>query len=156
MAHVLRRHIRTGITVALALVLVGIAGVAAAAETCIELNTTPSVLYRLVVTQPSPTTASVVGTITRGAVTGVVTGAGALIGGAFEVTLQASDIRVSFAVGDDALTTTTTHLQLNGPAFTSGPFQAAFVGYFESGHGSGQLTALEEGTATVVACPPLQ
>jgi hypothetical protein len=109
-----------------------------------------------VVTQPGHNTASVVGTSSRTSATGVVTGGGALIGGNFELSLRSTDIRDEL-FGDRGLATTLTHIHLEGPSFTSGAFEAAFVGYFEGagGHGDGQFTALEDGTATVVPCPPL-
>jgi len=161
MRHALRRHGRTCLAVVVALAGVALAGVASAQQqVCINTDdqfpTSPPFLYRLNVTDTGQNTRSVVGTATQGGAGRVVTGGGALIAGKFEISLRSTDIFVPPpGGGDPALLVHTTHILLNGPAFTSGTFQSAHTRYFESPQGLGQINGLTGGTATVVACPPL-
>jgi hypothetical protein len=152
---------RIGFTLVLALAFVGIAGVAAAQQqVCISLDDafagSPPLLYRLTVTEPGNNTRLAVGTAHQGSATRVVTGGGALVGGQFELSLSGTDITTPATIGGDtALIQHSTHIQLSSPTFTSGTFEAIHVRIFESGQGFGQTTSLSDGTATVIACPPL-
>jgi len=153
-------HSRITFTLVLALVFVGIAGVASAQQqVCLDLNDgfpgSPTLLYRLTMTQPTGTTATVVGTATQGNATRIVTGGGVLVGGQFELSLRSTDINTPSQGGGPALLVHSTHVEINGPGFTSGTFESAHVRYFESNQGIGQTLNLTDGTVTVVACPPL-
>jgi hypothetical protein len=146
--------------VVFALVFVAIAGVASAQQqVCISVDdqfpTSPPLLYRLNLTDSGQNTRSIVGTAAQGGAGRVVTGGGALIAGRFEISLRSTDIFTPPPGGDPALLVHTTHVLLNGPGFSSGPFQSVHIRYFESPQGLGQITAQTRGTATVVPCPPL-
>jgi hypothetical protein len=152
MRHTLRSRAHTCMALALALAFVGIAAVASAAEVCIDLDNADGHvgLYRLTVTSFGSTTASLVGTGVQGATTQVVTAAGALVGGDFELTVQGTDIVPHQGSGLTLLVKHDAHIHLAGPGFTSGTFEAARVLLFPEG----QQTTLTEGTASVIACPP--
>jgi hypothetical protein len=147
-------------------IVVAAAGVASAQPVCIELIDTlepiaPSVLLRLLATPTGEGTVSVVGRSTHpgapASVTRVVNGAGTLIGGQFELSLYTTDISsISLTIPTRAVITNTTHIHLDGPAFTSGIFDSVHVRTFEDAFQTfGQTTTLIEGTATIVPCPPL-
>jgi hypothetical protein len=162
MRNLFRPYRRLSIVLTLAFAFVGVAGVASAQQTCIEIidniPETPTFLYRLTVTQPGNNTVTVVGTATAAGRPGarIVTGGGALIGGQFELSLTGTDIIDAPLPPDERLLVQhTTHIVFTGPSFTSGLFETVQVRTFEAVNGFGTRTNLNEGTATIVSCPPL-
>jgi hypothetical protein len=153
-----RRHGRVYIAVMFALAIVAIACDASAQQqACITLDDGPGggapILYRLNVTLTGNGTASVVGTASQGSARRVVTGGGAVIGTAFELSLQGTDFVAQ--TGDaPALVTHATHVTLNGPAFAAGTFKSVHTRLSEGAQSLTQTISLTDGTAAVIGCPP--
>jgi hypothetical protein len=158
----MRHVLRTSTILALALAVVGIAGVASAQQqTCIELTDalpqTPSFIYRLNVTPAGTNAVSIVGVVFGASGARVLTGGGALISGQAELSLMGTDIVISPTPEQAAvLVQHATHILLAGPSFTSGTFEHVFTRVFETAQAQtfGQTTTLNDGIATVVPCPP--
>jgi hypothetical protein len=165
MRKALRGHARLGFILALTVGFLGFAGAAWAQQTvCIDLDDgllgSPPLLYRLSVqvvsSLPGFQVATVAGTATQGSATRVVTGAGAVIDGGFELSLQGTDIASpQQAGGSPLLVTHSTHVLLNSPSFQSGTFESVHTRIFQAGQGVTESVSVTDGTATVVACPLL-
>jgi hypothetical protein len=154
MSIVSRRLVAVGLPVLVALVCLGIAGVASAQQlVCLTLDdgnpATPPLVYRLTLTFPGNSTASIVGTMTEGTEQRVVTGAGALVGSQAQLSLFATGVTPLPLVGP-TLTGTTVHVTLNPPSFATGTFNGAQIRAILPLSLGATLFA---GTAAVVGCP---
>jgi hypothetical protein len=160
MSHALRTF--TVFAVALALLGITAGTVSAQQLVCIELTDdlpqTPPFIYRLNLTPAGSTTFSLVGFVFGTSGARVLTGGGAVINGQVEISVQGTDI-VTSPTPEQAsvLVQHATHILLPGPSFSSGTFEHAFTRIFETAQTQtfGQITTLNDGTATVVNCPLL-
>ena len=146
---------RLFVTLALAVVPVGIAGVASAQGlTCVALDhgAPAKPLLQLVPTPVGNGFMSIVGRRTHPIAgdRGVVSGGGVTTNGVFEITLQSTTIATTQHFGPaPVLISGSTHILLN-PASLSGAFKTVEI---VTSEGGGLHIEHTEGTASIIPCP---